>query len=61
MEVAGIVFHQVVLMFCLIGMGVFLAKKSDGVYGGGKVFQQYFAESDFALPADQCVPAGAHT
>ena len=27
MEVAGIVFHQVVLMFCLIGMGVFLAKK----------------------------------
>lgn len=27
MEVAGIVFHQVVLMFCLIGIGVFLAKK----------------------------------
>ncbi|MDY3919645.1 MAG: AEC family transporter [Candidatus Limivivens sp.] len=27
MEVAGIVFHQVVLMFCMIGIGLFLTKK----------------------------------
>ncbi|MDO5423105.1 MAG: AEC family transporter [Eubacteriales bacterium] len=27
MEVAGIVFHQVVLMFCMIAIGFFLAKK----------------------------------
>lgn len=52
MEVAGIVFHQVVLMFCLIGMGVFLAKKRMVSMEAARVFQQYFAESDFALPAD---------